>query len=117
MSLETVAEIVDSLARGDTMEALEETGRFLYVYNSTTLIASVGAIVGLVIFGSLLWIAISSTVVGGFGFGRRYGADDYGGHYRANDDHLRHARAARTFHVFFCFLLFSFVFFCLQFLS
>lgn len=59
--METIIEIVDSLARGDTFEALSETGRFLYVYNSTTLIASVGAIVGLILLGSMLWIAVTSA--------------------------------------------------------
>ena len=78
--METVAEIVESFARGDTMEALSETGRFLYVYNSTTLIASVGAIVGLILLGSLLWIAISASLSGGYG-GGSYGGS-YGGGYR-----------------------------------
>lgn len=59
--METIIEIVDSFARGDTFEALSETGRFLYVYNSTTLIASVGAIVGLILLGSMLWIAVTSA--------------------------------------------------------
>ena len=59
--MDQIIEIVDSFARGDTVAALTETGRFLYVYNSTTLIASVGAIVGLVLLGSLLWIAITTA--------------------------------------------------------
>ena len=79
--METVAEIVESFARGDTAEALSETGRFLYVYNSTTLIASVGAIVGLILLGSLLWIAISASLSGGYG-GGSYGGGSYGGGYR-----------------------------------
>lgn len=59
--MEQVIEIVDSFARGDAIGALAETGRFLYIYNSTTLIASVGAIVGLILLGSLLWIAVASV--------------------------------------------------------
>lgn len=59
--MEEIIGIVDSFARGDTIAALTETGRFLYVYNSTTLIASVGSIVGLVLLGSLLWIAITTA--------------------------------------------------------
>lgn len=60
--METVAEIVESFARGESYDALAESARFLYVYNSTTLIASVGAIVGLILLGSLLWIAVASAV-------------------------------------------------------
>lgn len=59
--MDQVIEIVDSFSRGDTIAALAETGRFLYIYNSTTLIASVGAIVGLILLGSLLWIAVASV--------------------------------------------------------
>ena len=60
--METVAEIFQSLGREDTFEVLSESARFLYVYNSTTLIASVGAIVGLIMLGALIWIAISSAL-------------------------------------------------------
>lgn len=59
--MEALIEIVDSIARGDTLDVLSETGRFLYIYNSTTLVASVGAIVGLILLGSLLWIAVTSA--------------------------------------------------------
>jgi len=73
--MEHIIEIVDSFARGNTIEALSETGRFLYIYNSTTLIASVGAIVGLILLGSLLWIAITSAAKSEKGYG--YGSSNY----------------------------------------
>ncbi len=73
--MEQIIEIVDSFARGNTIEALSETGRFLYIYNSTTLIASVGAIVGLILLGSLLWIAITSAAKTEKSYG--YGSSNY----------------------------------------
>jgi hypothetical protein len=73
--MEQIIEIVDSFARGNTFEALSETGRFLYIYNSTTLIASVGAIVGLILLGSLLWIAITSAAKSEKGYS--YGSSGY----------------------------------------
>lgn len=84
--METFLEVAaDLLARGDIQEAFVDSARFLYVYNSTTLVASVGAIVGLVLLGSLLWIAISASVkddkFGGnsyYGNGYRRGRSTYG---------------------------------------
>lgn len=73
--METLIEIIDSFSHGDAVEALSETGRFLYVYNSTTLIASVGSIVGLILLGSLLWIAISSAAKSDKGY--HYGGGSY----------------------------------------
>lgn len=79
--METFLEVAaDLLARGDIQEAFIDSARFLYVYNSTTLVASVGAIVGLVLLGSLLWIAITAAVKDEkhFGGGNNY----YSGGYR-----------------------------------
>jgi hypothetical protein len=73
--MDQIIEIVDAFARGNTIEALSETGRFLYIYNSTTLIASVGAIVGLILLGSLLWIAITSAAKTEKSYG--YGSSNY----------------------------------------
>lgn len=78
--METFLEVAaDLLARGDIQEAFVDSARFLYVYNSTTLVASVGAIVGLVLLGSLLWIAIASALKDEKAYGNN---NYYGGGYR-----------------------------------
>ena len=79
--METVAEIVESFVSGDARDVLSESARFLYVYNSTTLIASVGAIVGLILLGSLLWIAVATAIKGDKGT-HSHGNYSGGGGYR-----------------------------------
>ena len=72
LAMSTIVDLVDDAFRGYTDSILEETSRFLYVYNSTTLIAAVGTIAGLAIFGALIWIAVSSAV---------HTSSHYGGSY------------------------------------
>ena len=85
--MDTIGQILSSLTEGDASEALAETGRFLYVYNATTLIASLGAVIGLFILTVLLWIAVSTATKGHKYAGGGYdGYGGYGGYYRASRD-------------------------------